>query len=182
MRHALVTPCAASVLVGGLIVLASAGAPSAQRRNRADNASLGVPVATSTIRKTPDTFFGTQVTVSAGVDQVLSKTAFLIDQRKAVGATTVAPAGTPLLVIAPRLIGTIEPNEYLLVRGQIVPFDRDAIAGAAAGYTLDLPPDVAAAFTGQPVLVALSVIDSRYTELAAPGPVQAPAAPAAAAR
>jgi hypothetical protein len=176
MRHALVTPYAVSLLVGGFVVIASAGAPSAQRRNRPDNASLGVPVATSTIRKAPDTFFGTPVTVSAGVEQVLSKTAFLIDQRKATGATAVAPVGTPLLVIAPHLIGTVDPNEYLLVRGQIVPFDRDAIAGAAAGYTLDLPPDVAATFTGQPVLVAISVIDSRYTELAKPAPAQAPAA------
>jgi len=140
--------------------------PSAQRRRGGDTAAFGAPVATNTILASPDQYYGKLVTVSAGLEQVVSKTAFVVDQRQIVGGSEVKPAGMPILVIAPYLTGKLEPMNYLLVRGQLVRFDPETISRVAAGYTLDFTPDLAARYAGRPVLVATSVLDSTYTELA----------------
>jgi hypothetical protein len=83
------------------------------------------------------------VTISAGVERILSKTVFLVDQRKAVSPTEVRAIGKPMLVIAPYLIGSLTQREYLLMRGEIVKFDAAAIARAAADYKLDVDRQVA---------------------------------------
>jgi hypothetical protein len=155
----------AALAVSAFVIVAIAET-SAQRRRGSDNASQGAPVATNTILQNPDAYVGKPVTVSAGVEQVLSKTAFVIDQRRAVSATKVKPMGRPMLVIAPYLNAALDQKHYLLMRGQIVKFDPVAIAKAAPDYTLDLNPDAAAAFTGRPVLLATAVINSTYTDLA----------------
>ena len=72
-----------SLAAVGTIVAATIAVPSAQRRGRADNAAQGVPVATNTIVEAPDRYYGKLVTVSAGVEEMLSKTTFLLDQRRA---------------------------------------------------------------------------------------------------
>jgi hypothetical protein len=139
--------------------------PDAQQRRRGnENASQGAPVATNTIRQTPDAYYGKPVTVTAAIEAVLSKTAFVLDQRRAVSATAVNAVGQPLLVIAPTLNAPLDPKHYLMVRGQVVKFDPDAIARLAPEYTLDLPPG--GEFLGQPVLLATAVIDSTYKDLA----------------
>lgn len=139
---------------------------SAQRRNRGDNSSFGVPVATNTILANPDAYKDKPITLSAGVEQVLSKTAFVIDQQRAVSATAITAVGKPMLVIAPYLTGPIDEKQYVLMRGQVIAFDPATLAQIAADYTLDLTPDVIAKYQGLPVLVATSVLDSKYTELA----------------
>jgi hypothetical protein len=96
---------------------------------------------------------------------MLSKTAFLVDQRKAVGAHDVTAVGKPILVIAPYLTGSLHQKDYLLMRGEIVKFDPVSIARVAAEYTLDLAFDVAAKYRGQPVLVATSVVSSTSLEI-----------------
>lgn len=154
----------ASLAIAGVLVAAAVAVPSAQRR-RSDNSTQGVPVATNTIAKAPDRFYGKLVTVSAAVDQVVSTTVFVVDQRKAAGAKDVKPVGAPLLVIAPNLTGTLEQNRYFLVRGQIVKMSAEALAKAAAGYTVDAPADVLAKYEGQPVMVANSILDGKYAEL-----------------
>jgi hypothetical protein len=142
-------------------------APGAQRGRRAGgDANAGVPIATNTILENPDAYFGKAVTITAGVEQMLSKTAFLVDQRKAIGATEVKPIGKPILVIAPYLTATLDQKNYLLMRGEIVKFDPAAMVRIAADYKLDLAFEVAAKYQGQPVLVATSVINSTYAELA----------------
>jgi len=152
--------------VAGAILTVMLAAPSAQRRNRGDNTTQGAPVATNTILQYPEGYYGKLVTISAGVEQMLSKTTFLVDQRKAVGPNEVKSIGTPILVIAPYLTAALEQKQYLLMRGQIVKFDPAAVARAAADYTLDLSPEVSAKYQGQPVLMAASVINSRYVEVA----------------
>ncbi|HLG57829.1 MAG TPA: hypothetical protein VI485_20965 [Vicinamibacterales bacterium] len=139
--------------------------PSAQRRNRGDNSAQGVPVATNTILQYPEGYYGKLVTISAGVEQMLSKTTFLVDQRKAVGAHEVQSVGAPILVIAPYLTSSLEEKQYLLMRGQIVKLEPAALARLATDYTLDLAPEVSAKYQGQPVLLAASVINSRSAEL-----------------
>jgi hypothetical protein len=154
------------ILASAVLLVTSATVSTQQRRRGNDNASFGTPVATSMILEDPDAYFGKTVTVTAGLEQVLSKTAFVVDQRKAVGATQVKAIGHPLLVIAPYLSSPLDPKHYLLVRGQVVKFDPAAIAKAAPDYTLDLVPEASAKYQGQPVLLALGVIDSTYTDLA----------------
>ncbi|MEO8260727.1 MAG: hypothetical protein ABI868_25505 [Acidobacteriota bacterium] len=163
-RTSLVTTCGVG-LVAGAILMSTIAAPSAQRR-RADNASEGIPVATNAIVQNPDAYYGKLVTVSAGVDQILSKTAFVIDQRRAVGANGVKPIGNPILVIAPYLSRPLDQKTYLLMRGQIVKYDAAAIARLDPAYQIDFAPEIGAKYQGQPVLVASSVVDAAFAELA----------------
>jgi hypothetical protein len=163
------TSCGVCLVTAATLLIVTIAAPSAQRR-RADNASEGVPVATTVIRQNPDAYYGKLVTVSAGVDEILSKTAFVIDQRKAVDASGVTTTGTPILVIAPYLSAALDQKNYLLVRGQIVKFDAATILGAIArqdpGYQIDFAAEIGAKYQGQPVLVATSVINAAFSELA----------------
>ena len=110
-------------------------------------------------------------------EDVLSKTAFLVDQEKAAAlAASVVAIGKPVLVIAPYLTAALDPHSYLLVHGQLMKFDPAAIRGAAIGYTIDLPPEMIAKYQGQPVLLATSILTSTYKEVAKkPIPPQSPA-------
>ena len=171
-----------SLALAGVLVATMVAMPAAQRRNRGDNSIHGAPVATNAIAQAPERFYGKLVTVSAAVDTVLSKTIFVVDQRKATGAKEVKAVGAPILVIAPYLTGSVEQNRYFLVRGEVVKLTTEALAKVAGGYTPDLSPEVLAKYDGQPVLVASSIIDSKYAELTKePAPPAAPGAAAAAA-
>jgi hypothetical protein len=59
------------------------------------------------------------------------------------------------------------------MKGEIVKFDPPTMAKLVSDYELDLAPEIGMKFAGQPVLVATSVLDSRYTELAKK-PIPAP--------
>jgi cytochrome c556 len=146
-------------------LLTGAAIAEAQRRGGRDNAAQGLPVATNTILANPDAYYGKLVTVSAGVDAMLSKTVFLVDQWKALGTEEAVPMGKPILVIAPYLSASLEHRQYFLLRGQVMKFDPAAIGAAASGYALDLPPDMQAKYLGQPVLVATSVVNTTSVEL-----------------
>ena len=151
----------------GLLMIVLSVTATAQRGRRGGPAeNQGIPVATNAILQSPATYYGKQVTVSAGVSQMLSKTAFLVDQWKAVGATDVAPIGKPILVIAPYLTASLDQRNYLLIRGELVKLDPTAIARISADYKLDLDPAIGAKYFGQPVLLTTSVVNSVYTELA----------------
>jgi hypothetical protein len=165
MRTSFKTVVGASLVGGAAVLMASMGPVEAQRRGGRDNAALGLPVSTGAVLEDPDAYYGKLVTVSAGVDQVLSKTAFVIDQWKAVGPKSVQAIGKPILVIAPYLTTSLAHAQYLMMRGQIVKFDPAAIARVAGDYSLDLGADAGAKYAGQPVLVATSVVNSVSAEL-----------------
>lgn len=158
-----------SFAAASLVVLTAIAAPQAQRRNRGDNSIHGAPVATNTIARAPERYYGKLVTVSAAVEDVLSNSVFVVDQRKAVAATQVQPVGSPLLVIAPNLVRGVERNRYFLVRGELIKLTPDRASGLA--------PDVLAKYDGQPVLLASSIIDSTYAELVKPPSGAAAASP-----
>jgi len=159
--------CAISLAVAAMMLIGISVAPSAQRGRRAGaGANQGVPLATNTILLNPEAYYGKQVTVSAGVEEMLSPTAFLIDQWRAAGATDAHAIGKAILVIAPYLTASFDRRSYLLVRGELVKFSPVAMARVAADCKLDLVPDVWTRYEGQPVLVATSVLNSTYTELA----------------
>lgn len=138
----------------------------AQRRRGNDNSTFGAPVATNTIVDAPDQYIGKLVTITAGVERMVSKTTFLMDQQQAAGPNEVKAVGKPILVIAPYLTSSLDQKKYFLVRGQVVKLDRSALAKLAPDYVLDLPDEVGAKYMGQPVLVASSVLNSTYVELA----------------
>jgi hypothetical protein len=166
------TSVSTSALVVTAMLLVVAATPEAQRRRGGGDGDAGAPVATNTILANPEVYYGKPVTISAGLEQVLSSTAFVVDQRKAVSEKEVQAIGKPMLVVAPMLTGSLEHKRYLVMKGQVVKFDAASLAKLAPGYELDLAPDVAARYLGQPVLIATSIIDSTFLEL-----VKTPEAP-----
>lgn len=155
-----------SLVASAAIVFVLTAGVDAQRRRGNDNSTFGAPVATNTIVDAPDQYFGKVVTITAGVERMTSKTTFLMDQQKVAGPKEVKAVGKPILVIAPYLTSSLDQKKYFLVRGQVVKFEPSAVAKLAPGYVLDLPQDVGAKYMGQPVLVASSVLNSTYVELA----------------
>ena len=154
------------LVTGAALVFVVTAGVDAQRRRGNDNSSFGAPVATNTIVDAPDSYVGKLVTITAGVERMVSKTTFLMDQQRMAGSKDVRAVGKPLLVIAPYLTSSLEQRKYFLVRGQVVKLELAALVRVAPDYVLDLPDEVGAKFMGQPVLVASSVLDSTYAELA----------------
>jgi hypothetical protein len=155
-----------SLIAGAALMFVLTAGVDTQRRRGNDNSAFGAPVATNTIVDAPDQYFGKLVTITAGVEHMVSKTTFLMDQQKAVGPKEARSVGKPILVIAPYLTSALEQKKYFLVRGQVVKLDSSALARVAPDYVLDLPDEVSAKFMGQPVLIASSVLNSTYVELA----------------
>jgi hypothetical protein len=166
MRTTRISTIGISLVAGSAILVGLTSGVDAQRRRGADNSVFGAPVATNTIVDAPDQYFGKLVTITAGVERMVSKTTFLMDQQKMAGPTEVKGAGKPILVIAPYLTSQLDPKKYFLVRGQVVKFEPSALKAVVPDYELDLPADVGAKYMGQPVLVASSVLNATYAELA----------------
>jgi cytochrome c556 len=124
-----------------------------------------IPVATNTVNTNPDAYYGQGVTITAAVDQVLSKSAFAVDQRRVAGAP--APSKpTDVLVLVPNLQSPVDPKSYVTVMGELVKFDPAEVAKKAKDYKIDLPPDAIAKYTGRPALIATSVITDKFVDLA----------------
>src|SRR5215204_962402 len=166
MRDIRASAIGVSLVAGAAVVSVLTAGVDAQRRRGNDNSAFGAPVATNTIVDAPDQYFGKVVTITAGVERMVSKTTFLMDQHKVAGPKEVKAVGKPLLVIAPYLTSSLDQKKYFLVRGQVVKLESSALAKLAPDYVLDLPQEIGAKYTGQPVLVASSVLDARYVELA----------------
>jgi hypothetical protein len=116
-----------------------------------------VPVAASTLAETPDSYVGQPVSVVGAVERTLTGTAFTIDQDRT------RSTGKEVLVLAPTLNAPVAANTYVTVLGEAVRFDP---AQLASRVTLDLPPDLAAAFAGRPAIVATAVLDTSMVDLA----------------
>jgi cytochrome c556 len=124
-----------------------------------------VPVATNTLSANPDAFFGQAVTVTASVEQVLSKSAFAIDQRR-VGDAGKKAGPTDLLVLVPTIQSPVDLKSYVTVMGEVVKFDPAEVAKKAKDYKLDLPADAIAKYTGRPAVIATSVINEKFIDVA----------------
>jgi hypothetical protein len=149
------------------LIVALAGASDAQRRGRGAEPNPYLPLATDTIHAQPERFIGQRVTISAGVERVVSKTVFIVDQRRiAADGRTKEAIGRPLLVIAPTLNGTLDKAHYMLFVGELIAFSPEAVAARATGYALDMPAELQARYAGAPALLATSVVDSHYVDQA----------------
>ena len=150
---------AGGFLRGGCAALALAGAVLPVLRAQTPAPRALVPAAASSVAANPDAYVGQMVSIMAAVEKRLSPTAFSIDQDRRAAAADV-------LVLAPRLNGMVEPNTYVTVIGEVVRFDPDEIARRSSDITIDLPPDVAAAYRGRPAVLATAVINTAMVDLA----------------
>src|SRR5262245_57931436 len=96
-----------------------------------------VPVAASTVTNNPDPYVGEYVSLTAAVEQTLTKSTFSVDQDK-------GKSGKDVLIIAPTLSGTVEANSYVTVLGELVKFDPDEVKKKTKNYTIDLSPEMVA--------------------------------------
>jgi len=99
-----------------------------------------VPVATNTIAANPDAFYGQAVTITASVDQILSRSSFTIDQRR-VGDAPAPKQPTDVLVLVPNIQRPVDLKSYVTVMGDLMKFDPAEVAKKAKDYKIDLPPE-----------------------------------------
>jgi hypothetical protein len=119
-----------------------------------------LPAAASSVAAKPDSFYGQVVTIYATVEQSLTPTAFTVDQDKN------KSTGQEVVVLATRLHEPVQPNTYVTVIGEVVHADAAEIAKKARPGTAPLPADVLAKYQGKPVILANSVINGAFTDLA----------------
>jgi len=130
-------------------------------------AKVLVPVATNTVTANPDAFYGQAVTITASVEQILSRTSFVVDQRRVGTATLKGVKGpTDVLVLVPNIQSPIDLKSYVTVMGEVVKFDPAEVAKKAKDYKLDLPADALAKYAGRPALIATSVINDKFVDVA----------------
>jgi len=130
-------------------------APQQGQRQGGAPAKPIVPLAVSTIVRNPDPYIGEYVSVTAPVEQPLTKSAFSVDQDK-------TKSDKEILVIAPTLTGAVEANAYVTVLGELVKFDPEEAKKKAQvyskNYNLDLSPELAEKYRGKPAVVAKAVV------------------------
>jgi hypothetical protein len=147
---------AAVILVATIAVRAQQGPP----QGGGAAARPLVPAAASSIAQSPETFYGENVSMSAAVEAVLSKTTFTVDQNK------MTSTGKDVLVIAPNLQSAPVLNSYLTIVGEVFKFSPEEVAKRNKTYTLDLAPELIEKFKGKPAVMAASVVDGALTDLA----------------
>jgi hypothetical protein len=144
---------------------APAGRGGAAATPAAPAAKPLVPVATNTIAANPDAFYGQAVTITASVEQILSRSSFTVDQRR-VGDAPAPKQPTDVLVLVPNIQRPVDLKSYVTVMGDLMKFDPAEVAKKAKDYKIDLPPEAAAKYAGRPVLIATSVINDKFDDVA----------------
>ena len=124
-----------------------------------------VPVATNTIAAHPDQFYGQAVTITASIEQIFSKSSFTVDQHR-VGDAPAPKMPTDVLVLVPNIQRPVDLKSYVTVMGELMKFDPAEVAKKAKDYKIDLPPEAAAKYAGRPVLIATSVINDKFDDVA----------------
>ena len=85
-------------------------------------------MATNTVAGNPDAYYGQPVTITASIEQILSKSAFSIDQRRVASAPPPKNGPTDVLVLVPTIQSPVELHAYVTVMGELV----DLVETAAA--------------------------------------------------
>ena len=124
-----------------------------------------VPVATNTIAAHPDQFYGQAVTITASIEQIFSKSSFTVDQRR-VGDAPAPKQATDVLVLVPNIQRPVDLKSYVTVMGELMKFDPAEVSKKAKDYKIDLPPETLAKYMGRPVLIATSVINDKFDDVA----------------
>jgi len=129
------------------------GTPAQGGQRGATPAKPIVPLAVSTVLAHPDQYLGEYISLTAPVEQALTKTAFSVDQDK-------TKPEKEILVVAPTMTGAVDANSYVTVLGELVKFDPDDVKKKTAknNYSIDLSPEQIAKYKGQPAIVATAVV------------------------
>jgi cytochrome c556 len=140
---------AAAVLLVASLAVTLAQQPPAS--GGANTPKAIVPVAAGTVTNNPDSYIGEFVSLTAPVEQTLTKSTFSVDQDR-------TKSDKEILVIAPTLTGTVDANAYVTVLGEVVKFDPDEIKKKTKNYALDLSPEMIAKYKGKPAVIATAVV------------------------
>ena len=85
----------------------------------------------------------------------------------AASATAPAPPRpTDVLVLVPNIQRPVDLKSYVTVMGELIKFDPAEVAKKAKDYKIDLPPETVAKYAGRPVLIATSVINDKFDDVA----------------
>ena len=71
-----------------------------------------------------------------------------------------------MLVLVPNIQRPVDLKSYVTVMGELMKFDPAEVAKKAKDYKIDLPPEAAAKYAGRPVLIATSVINDKFDDVA----------------
>ena len=112
-----------------------------------------VPIAASTLAAKPEAYVGEFVSLTGTVEQSIGKMAFSVDQDPK------KSTGKDVVVLMRHLSGTIDPQTYVTIIGQVVKYDPAEFTTTFKEWADALPRDVAASYTGKPVVIATSVIN-----------------------
>jgi cytochrome c556 len=155
MRAALAL--AVTIFIASLAVAAQGGGGAAQQPPAPPPPGTPtkalVPLAASTLAANPETYVGEFVSLTGTVEQSVGKMAFSVDQ------DAKKSTGKDVLVLIRNLSGTIDPNTYVTIVGQVVKYDGAEMASKFKEWATALPPEAAAKYNGKPVVIATSVIN-----------------------
>ena len=151
----------AAVVVSGVAILAgSIVIRAAQGGGQGGGARPLVPMTASTIARDPFPHIGSNVSMMATVEALLSKTVFTVDQDRA------KATGQEVLIIAPSLTAAPVLNAYVTVQGEVIRFEPEEVAKKAPKYALEMTPELVAKYKGRPAVIATAVVDSGLVDLA----------------
>ena len=119
-----------------------------------------IPVTAASLIQHPDTYLNQSVSMYATVEQLLSGTAFSVDQDAKKASLT------DLLVIAPTLTSQPKAGTYVTVVGVVVKFDQAEIQKRSRGYAMDLPANIQERYRGKVMVLASAVVDPTLVDLA----------------
>lgn len=119
-----------------------------------------VPVAASSLLQHPELYLNQSVSIYGTVEQLLSATAFSLDQDAKKASLT------DLLVIAPTLTAQPKAGHYMTVVGVVIKFDAAEIQKRSKGYALDLAPNVLERYKDKVMVLASAVVDPGMVDLA----------------
>jgi cytochrome c556 len=128
-------------------------AQGAQAQRGAAPAKPIVPLAVSTLLAHPDQYMGEYISLTAPVEQPLTKTTFSVDQDK-------TKPDKEILIVAPTMTGAVDANAYVTILGELVKFDPDEVKKKTAkhNYSIDLSPELIAKYKDKPAIVASAVV------------------------
>ena len=119
-----------------------------------------VPVSAASLMQHPELYLNQSVSMYATVEQLLSGTAFSVDQDAKKASLT------DLLIVAPTLTAQPKPGAYVTVVGVVIKVDPAEIQKRSRGYSLDLPPNVLERYKDKVMVLASAVVDPGMIDLA----------------
>jgi len=107
----------------------------------------------------PKDYYGTQVMLSADVEDIYSRTVFAVDDDKLLST------GRDVLVVAPTIRRPLTGDMNVTIVGEVMRFRKGDVEKRFRDYRLDLRADLVDRFEDRPVIIATSIRTSNGEEL-----------------